>query len=143
MEFPATEPGRPGNASWAGSSKVHGGGSDGSGGGLFGNLGRLQQQIKAFGLAGVVAYGLFNTLYYTAAFLIIWTKVLKVPSGGCAWASVRQHNTFPCRRTMQPCCTTAEAELGLKRCLRSTLCRAGHRCHCSALCGGVCANVDG
>eukprot|EP00887_Chlorella_sp_A99_P006581 scaffold3.g6581.t1 len=42
---------------------------------------RLQQQIQAYGLAGVVAYGLLNTLYYTAAFLVAWVYVFKVPTG--------------------------------------------------------------
>lgn len=42
---------------------------------------RLRQQLKSLGLAGVVAYGLFNTIYYTVAFLFIWIYVAKVPSG--------------------------------------------------------------
>ena len=42
---------------------------------------RLQQQIKALGVAGVAAYGLFNTAYYTGAFLFCWLYVAKVPQG--------------------------------------------------------------
>jgi hypothetical protein len=41
----------------------------------------LQDQLKALGLAGVVTYGLFNTLYYTGMFIFVWFWVLQVPSG--------------------------------------------------------------
>jgi hypothetical protein len=42
---------------------------------------RLQQQLKALGVAGLAAYGLFNTAYYTGAFLFCWVYVAKVPLG--------------------------------------------------------------
>ncbi|KAL4458659.1 hypothetical protein ABPG75_013524 [Micractinium tetrahymenae] len=47
----------------------------------FWDLRSLQQQIQSLGLAGVTAYGLFNTLYYTCAFLFAWIYVAKVPPG--------------------------------------------------------------
>jgi hypothetical protein len=37
-------------------------------------------RLASAGLAGVVAYGIFNTVYYTAAFLMVF-KLAKVPSG--------------------------------------------------------------
>lgn len=49
---------------------------------------RILSQLKSLGLAGVVAYGLLNTLYYTAAFMFVWLYVAKVPTGGsdsCVW----------------------------------------------------------
>eukprot|EP00798_Chlamydomonas_sp_ICE-L_P004894 gene4894-34660_t len=39
------------------------------------------QRLQSVGVAGVVAYGLLNTLYYSLAFTIAWTTVAKVPSG--------------------------------------------------------------
>ena len=41
----------------------------------------IQQRLSAAGLAGIVAYGLFNTLYYAGAFLLVWFNLVK-PSGG-------------------------------------------------------------
>ena len=34
-------------------------------------LSRLTDQLQSFGVAGVVSYGLLNTLYYTAAILFV------------------------------------------------------------------------
>ncbi|PRW60029.1 TY4B-J: Transposon Ty4-J Gag-Pol poly [Chlorella sorokiniana] len=45
------------------------------------NLASLQQRLQSLGLAGVMAYGLFNTLYYTATFAFFWLVVAKVPRG--------------------------------------------------------------
>ena len=42
----------------------------------------LRQRLAGLGLTGVVAYGLLNTLYYTAAFYFVWTYVARVPRGG-------------------------------------------------------------
>jgi hypothetical protein len=42
---------------------------------------KLREQLQSLGLAGVVAYGLFNTLYYTVAFLVVWFTVANVPAG--------------------------------------------------------------
>jgi hypothetical protein len=42
---------------------------------------KLREQLQSLGLAGVVAYGLFNTLYYTVAFLVAWFTVANVPAG--------------------------------------------------------------
>lgn len=42
---------------------------------------RMQAQLQEFGVAGVVAYGLLNTLYYTCTFLFVWVYVAKVPQG--------------------------------------------------------------
>ncbi|KAF5836242.1 hypothetical protein DUNSADRAFT_6254 [Dunaliella salina] len=52
-------------------------------------LGELTGKLRSLGLAGVVAYGLLNTLYYTASFLLVWTLVAKVPQGLGAAAAVR------------------------------------------------------
>ncbi|BDA49605.1 hypothetical protein COCOBI_14-2240 [Coccomyxa sp. Obi] len=41
----------------------------------------LKERLQAYGLAGIVAYGLLNTLYYTAMFTYMWTVVYKVPRG--------------------------------------------------------------
>jgi len=38
-------------------------------------------KLQAYGLAGVVAYGLLNTLYYSCTFLFCWFYVAKVPQG--------------------------------------------------------------
>lgn len=42
---------------------------------------QLQAQLKRYGLAGLLAYGLLNTLYYSSAFLFVWLYVAKVPQG--------------------------------------------------------------
>jgi hypothetical protein len=42
----------------------------------------LRERLAGLGVAGVVAYGLLNTLYYTAAFYFVWTYVARVPRGG-------------------------------------------------------------
>ncbi|CAL8464525.1 g4060 [Coccomyxa elongata] len=41
----------------------------------------LKERLQAYGLAGIVAYGLLNTIYYTAMFTYMWTVVYKVPRG--------------------------------------------------------------
>lgn len=41
----------------------------------------LQARLQAFGLAGIVSYGLLNTMYYITAFFLFWTRVAKVPRG--------------------------------------------------------------
>jgi hypothetical protein len=40
----------------------------------------VKDRLAAAGLAGVVAYGIFNTIYYTVAFLMVF-KLSKVPHG--------------------------------------------------------------
>lgn len=40
----------------------------------------LPEKLKSFGLAGLLSYGVFNTLYYVGAFLIVWSYA-NVPSG--------------------------------------------------------------
>jgi hypothetical protein len=37
-------------------------------------------KLRKYGLAGVVAYGLLNTLYYFVVFLVVWSS-FKVPRG--------------------------------------------------------------
>jgi hypothetical protein len=32
----------------------------------------MLEQLKQYGLAGIVAYGLLNTLYYIGTFLVVW-----------------------------------------------------------------------
>jgi len=41
----------------------------------------LREQLAGLGAAGVVAYGILNTAYYTAAFYLIWCHVARVPRG--------------------------------------------------------------
>ncbi|DBB15029.1 hypothetical protein WJX82_006232 [Trebouxia sp. C0006] len=41
----------------------------------------LKARLRSYGLAGVAAYGLLNTVYYITAFLFFWTHVAKVPRG--------------------------------------------------------------
>jgi len=41
----------------------------------------MQQQLSRYGLAGMLAYGLLNTLYYSCTFLFVWVCVVKVPTG--------------------------------------------------------------
>lgn len=40
----------------------------------------LPEKLKSFGLAGLLSYGIFNTLYYLGAFLIVFSYA-KIPSG--------------------------------------------------------------
>lgn len=48
---------------------------------------RLQRQLKSYGMSGLVAYGLTNTIYYTFAFLFVWLYIVKVPRG-LGWTEV-------------------------------------------------------
>lgn len=41
----------------------------------------LKARLRGYGFAGVVSYGLLNTVYYVTAFLFFWTHVAKVPKG--------------------------------------------------------------
>jgi hypothetical protein len=41
----------------------------------------LKQQLQSLGLAGVLAYGILNTVYYTAAFSSIWVWGMGAPRG--------------------------------------------------------------
>jgi hypothetical protein len=51
--------------------------------------------LRAYGLAGVLSYGLLNTLYYSVAFLVAWTTVVQAPSGlGYAAAGKAFAKTF-------------------------------------------------
>jgi hypothetical protein len=76
----------------SGSSSAAPSGSGGDGGGPLGAARRalasfqksgseLQAQLQALGVAGVLAYGVLNTAYYTSAFLFFWTQVACVPPG--------------------------------------------------------------
>lgn len=38
-------------------------------------------KLREYGLSGLLAYGLLNTIYYTATFWWMWTQVYKVPRG--------------------------------------------------------------
>ena len=46
-----------------------------------GRLAALRRQLQSLGLAGVLAYGLLNTLYYTTAFVSIWVWAVGAPRG--------------------------------------------------------------
>lgn len=41
----------------------------------------MQFQLQSMGLAGIVSYGILNTLYYTCTFVFVWLFVLHVPQG--------------------------------------------------------------
>ncbi|KAL4429345.1 hypothetical protein ABPG77_005119 [Micractinium sp. CCAP 211/92] len=93
--------GRAGSAAFAGAAEVtdHAAPADnaatiaGNGsknaGGSFWDIGSLQKQLQSLGLAGVTAYGLLNTLYYSCAFLFAWIYVAKVPAGQGAAAAAK------------------------------------------------------
>ena len=42
--------------------------------------------LQAYGAAGMLAYGLLNTIYYSGAFLFIWLYVSPVPRGVAAFS---------------------------------------------------------
>lgn len=50
----------------------------------------LKARLRSYGFAGVAAYGLLTTVYYTTAFLFFWTHVAKVPRGEIFVAYVKQ-----------------------------------------------------
>ncbi|KAJ4906861.1 Uncharacterized protein Rs2_10519 [Raphanus sativus] len=39
----------------------------------------LVKKLKRYGLSGILSYGLLNTVYYTAAFLLVWFYVAPAP----------------------------------------------------------------
>lgn len=47
----------------------------------------MQARLQSLGLAGVLAYGLLNTLYYTSVFFTLWVYIVKVPRGVHMWSS--------------------------------------------------------
>ncbi len=51
------------------------------------NARKVTAQLQALGLAGVLSYGLLNTLYYSVAFLAVWSVVAKVWWAGCPCVS--------------------------------------------------------
>ncbi|CAI7818196.1 unnamed protein product [Closterium sp. NIES-54] len=54
------------------------------------------EKLKSFGVAGVLAYGLFNTVYYIFAFLFVFLYVAPSPRGlGFAAASKNTRNRPP------------------------------------------------
>ena len=62
----------------------------------------MRRQLQSLGLAGVLAYGMLNTLYYTTAFLSIWVWVLGAPRGEPA-LRISRHSKSP-----SPHATTAQ-----------------------------------
>ena len=56
---------------------------------------QLAAELRTHGTAGVLAYGLLNTAYYSTAFVFVWTCVLKVQPGlGTAAAARRFAEVF-------------------------------------------------
>eukprot|EP00850_Spirogloea_muscicola_P009880 SM000056S17998 [mRNA] locus=s56:581166:583084:- [translate_table: standard] len=41
----------------------------------------LARELQSFGIAGILAYGLFNTVYYLITFLFVWFYVAPSPGG--------------------------------------------------------------
>ena len=58
--------------------------------GWSGRAAAMKAKLQSLGFAGVLAYGILNTLYYTAAFYTIWVYVAKVPRGLLHTFSERQ-----------------------------------------------------
>jgi len=55
----------------------------------------LKAKLAAAGLSGVASYGIFNTLYYTIAFILVWYGVARVPKGqGIAVAAAAATKTL-------------------------------------------------
>lgn len=44
---------------------------------------RQARKLQDYGLAGVVAYGCLNTIYYSATFVVCWICIADVPKGLC------------------------------------------------------------
>eukprot|EP00890_Picochlorum_soloecismus_P001108 jgi/Picsp_1/1999/NSC_05465-R1_hypothetical protein CHLNCDRAFT_135480 [Chlorella variabilis] len=42
----------------------------------------IREKLGAAGLAGLAAYGLFNTLYYFLAFALVWSRLGSKAAGG-------------------------------------------------------------
>jgi len=42
---------------------------------------RLRARLNSYGVSGLLAYGLLNTIYYTMGFLVVWLYLAKVPRG--------------------------------------------------------------
>ena len=42
----------------------------------------LREKLAGLGIAGILAYGLLNTLYYTVAFLFFYLCIIHPPRGG-------------------------------------------------------------
>lgn len=55
-----------------------------------GRAAAMKSKLQSLGFAGVLAYGILNTLYYTAAFYTIWVYVAKVPRGMLQISTERQ-----------------------------------------------------
>ncbi|CAI5504646.1 unnamed protein product [Closterium sp. Naga37s-1] len=53
----------------------------GGGGGGSGGIGRVLEKLQSFGVAGVLSYGLFNTVYYIFAFLFVFLYAAPSPRG--------------------------------------------------------------
>jgi len=48
---------------------------------------RLRARLNSYGVSGLLAYGLLNTIYYTMGFLVVWLYLAKVPRG-LGWSEV-------------------------------------------------------
>ena len=67
----------------------------------------IRQKLASLGLAGVVAYGLLNTAYYTAAFFFIWRYVARVPRGALRYSLFLAAAPIDCTN-----CTTRRRPFG-------------------------------
>ena len=94
----AAAAGRPGLISFSrgsGSGAAAFGGASGAGAAGAAAPGGLKERLARYGLAGVLAYGLTNTAYYTCMFLFAWTCIAKVPHGlGLAGAAQKFAEVF-------------------------------------------------
>jgi len=94
-ERPAVQAGAGGQASFRGTGsaafnpQLQGQGQGQAGGAKQSNIQQTLDKLRELGLAGVVAYGLLNTVYYTATFLFVWLYVAKVPQGAGAASAAK------------------------------------------------------
>lgn len=80
----------------------------------------FRERLAGLGLAGVVAYGLLNTLYYTAAFYFVWNYVAHVPRGAMSLLSTTAPADYS---AMQSSVSTSISRLRSPGAGPSTLCR--------------------
>ncbi|CAI5938868.1 unnamed protein product [Closterium sp. NIES-64] len=76
-------------------------GDSGGGGGGSGGIGRVLEKLQSFGVAGVLSYGLFNTVYYIFAFLFVFLYSLRgpIPSRLGLRSSSKEVSALPSSRT--------------------------------------------
>lgn len=67
----------------------------------------MRQQLAGYGLAGLLAYGALNTLYYSVAFVVYWTLVVQPERG--AQSSTPRARPTPHRPQAWACAPSSHA----------------------------------